>query len=327
MKNLPFRLQAAYKDYLWGGNRLNEEFAKNIDASPLAETWECSTHPDGPSLVATGIFKGKTLIEVLQNNPSFLGEKNEELKELPILIKLIDAKQNLSIQVHPDDDYAQKVENKKYGKNELWYVLSSTPNAELIYGMKEDVSKQEVITAIEDGELEKYLQTVPVKKDDVFFIKAGTIHAICAGVVLLEVQQSSNLTYRLYDYNRIDKDGKKRELHIEKSLDVSDLNKKELPLQNEVKPVIKQGVGTQVLSDNAYFKIERFDINTQSERTMPTLQTTSKSFQALVCISGCGTIIAEDEVIPFIKGDTIFIPADSVELKLHGIAQCVKVTC
>ena len=323
----PFRLIPGSKDYLWGGNRLNEEFNKNIDKSPLAETWECSTHKDGPSYVATGEFTGQSLIDVLYNNPEFLGKNNESIKELPILIKLIDAKQNLSIQVHPDDDYAREVENQLYGKNELWYVLSSEEGAELIYGMKESVDKETVIKAIEDGTLEDYLLKVPVKENDIFFIKAGTIHAICAGVVLLEVQQSSNLTYRLYDYNRIDKDGNKRELHIKKSLDVSSLSETKIPDQKKNKPSIIDGAALELLQQTPYFKIERLTVNTENTRVMPSVQTDELSFQSLVCISGTGTLIFEGGNIPFIKGDCMFIPANSEKISIQGMAQLVKVTC
>ena len=218
--NKPFFLKPAAKDYLWGGNRLNDDFSKGIDMHPLAETWECSTHPDGPSIVASGEHKGKSLIDVLKEHPEYLGTHPRTKDEMPILVKLIDAKQDLSVQVHPSDEYAQKYEHGQLGKTEMWYVLDATKGSQLVYGFKMNQDKDVVKKAIQNGTVEKYLQKVPVKKNDLFYIKAGTVHAIGAGALIAEIQESSNLTYRLYDYNRIDKSGNKRELHIDKGLAV-----------------------------------------------------------------------------------------------------------
>jgi Phosphomannose isomerase len=182
-QNLPFLLKPAGKDYLWGGTRLNDDFSKNIEMDPVAESWECSTHPDGPSTVANGEFLGKTLTEVLHEHPEYLGSHPTNIlrmnhlpeEELPILIKLIDAKKDLSIQVHPDDAYAQEHENGQLGKTEMWYVLDATKDASLIYGLRHDVDKDTVRKAIRTGTLEKYLQKVHIEKDDVFCIEARTI--------------------------------------------------------------------------------------------------------------------------------------------------------
>ena len=187
--NLPFFLKPAGKDYLWGGRRLNDDYAKNIDMTPLAETWECSTHPDGPSTVSSGEFEGRLLSDVLKEHPEYIGTHPQTVGELPILIKLIDAKQDLSVQVHPDDAYAYEHENGQSGKDEMWYVLDAKKDSRLIYGLNRTVTKEELRAGIADGSITKYMQKVPVHKNDVFYIKAGTIHAIGAGVLLAEVQE------------------------------------------------------------------------------------------------------------------------------------------
>jgi len=204
LKAKPFLLKPAGKDYLWGGSRLNDDFAKSIEFTPLAETWECSTHPDGPSIVVSGEFSGEQLASVLKKHPEYLGTHPCTSDELPILIKFIDAKNNLSVQVHPDDDYAREYENGSLGKTEMWYVLDAEKDAQLVYGLYRDMDKDKLRDSIQKGTLEKYLQKVPIKKDDVFFIEAGQVHGIGAGTLIAEIQENSNLTYRLYDYGRTD---------------------------------------------------------------------------------------------------------------------------
>ena len=154
------------KDYLWGGTRLREEYGKKIDLTPLAETWECSVHPDGPSYVANGIYKGQTLAEVLTNHPEYLGIKVEN-GELPVLVKFIDAKKDLSVQVHPTDTFAQEHENGQLGKTEMWYVLDASKDAKLVYGLKQDCTKEEIRKAIANGTVMKYLQKVPIHKAEI----------------------------------------------------------------------------------------------------------------------------------------------------------------
>lgn len=337
--NEPFFLRPAGKDYLWGGNRLNDDFDKRIELSPLAETWECSTHPDGTSLVSSGAYIGSALNVVLKEHPSYLGTHARAVMrthglpeyELPILIKLIDAKQNLSIQVHPDDAYAKDRESGQLGKTEMWYVLDAAKNAHLVYGLSRDIGREELRDAIEKGTVEKYLQKVPIKKNDVFYIPAGTIHAIGAGALIAEIQENSNLTYRLYDYNRTDKFGRKRDLHIEKALDVADLNGSREPVQPMRVLKYRMGMASELLCRCQYFQVERVLLNTERSREMVSFQSGSTSFITLLCVEGCGTIQYQagdkNETYPFFKGDCIFIPADSVEITLHGSAQLLKVGC
>ncbi len=323
----PFLLKPAGKDYLWGGHRLKDDFSKEIDMEPLAETWECSTHPDGPSIVASGAHKGMLLTEVLKEHPEYMGTHPKTDGGLPILIKFIDAKQDLSVQVHPDDEYARKYEHGSLGKTEMWYVLDATKNARLVYGFYHDISKEKLKKSLEEGTVERYLQKVKVKKDDLFYIEAGTVHAIGAGILIAEIQECSNITYRMYDYNRMDKDGKPRTLHIERALEVANRIGTQTPRQPMRVLRYQKGCASELLCRCKYFQVERQLINTEKCREMADFQTDGNSFQVLLCVDGCGTLFGEGEMIHFFKGDCIFVPADSMPLKLHGRAQMLKVRC
>lgn len=322
--NKPFLLKPFGKDYLWGGQRLNDEFAKEIDMSPLAETWECSTHPDGPSYVASGEYDGESLIDVLKKHPDFLGKRIKTDGELPILIKFIDAKNDLSVQVHPTDEYAKEKENGQLGKTEMWYVLDATKDASLVYGLSHTQKESLIRKVIKDGTVEKYLQKVPVKKDDVFFIEAGTIHAIGAGALIAEIQENSNLTYRMYDYDRVGKDGKKRPLHVDKALEVANLEGMSEPEQPLRVLKYRQGVASELLCRCKYFEVYRMIVNTE-RRQIVHYKADENSFRVLLCVNGCGTVKFGDEILDIYKGDCLFVPADSVELKIHGKIQFLDV--
>lgn len=323
--NSPFFLKPVGKDYLWGGKRLNDEFAKEIDLTPLAETWECSTHPDGPSLVVSGSNKGKLLTEVLKEHMEYLGTHPKTSGELPILIKFIDAGRDLSVQVHPDDIYARNYENGQLGKTEMWYVLAADKNAKLVYGLRHDVDANTLRKAIENNTIEKYLQKVTVKKNDLFYIEAGVIHAIGAGVLVAEIQENSNLTYRLYDYNRTDKHGNKRKLHIDKAMKVAKLKKSAEPRQPLRVLKYRQGCASELLCRCQYFEVYRMIVNTERVRHMVEYKADEVSFRVLLCIDGCGVIMFNKEVFPFFRGDCIFVPAESVLIKIHGQAQFLDV--
>lgn len=326
--NKPFLLKPVGKDYLWGGKRLKDEFCKDMDMSPLAESWECSTHPDGISVVVGGVYDGLSLKEVLQIHPEYMGTHPSFGAELPILIKLIDAKQNLSVQVHPTDDYAQKNENGQLGKTEVWYVLDATPDAKLVYGLNRTLSKEKMKSSVYDGTVEKYLQYVPIRKDDIFYIEAGTIHAIGAGSLIAEIQENSNLTYRLYDYDRVDKNGKKRELHIDKALQVANLKSMNEPKQPLRVLKYEPGVARELLCRCKYFEVYRMLVNTE-RRQVVTFQADELSFRVLLCIKGYGVISYKDEsdvqIMDVYKGDCIFVPANSVVLTIKGQLQFLDV--
>lgn len=324
----PFLLRPAGKDYLWGGNRLNDEFAKGIDMTPLAETWECSTHPDGTSRIEGGQHDGRLLSNVLREHPEYLGTHPRTKDELPILIKLIDAKRDLSVQVHPDDDYAREHENGSLGKTEMWYVLDATKDASLIYGFYHDMDRETLRRSLEAGTVEKYLQKVPIRKNDVFYIEAGMVHAIGAGALIAEIQESSNLTYRMYDYNRTDKNGKPRELHIEKALEVANLKGSASPRQPMRVLKYRPSCASELLCRCKYFQVERLIVNTEVCRKMVDMQTGPNSFEVLLCTDGCGVLFGTDgEALNFFRGDCIFLPADSVPVKMHARAQILRVSC
>ena len=328
--NIPFLLKPAAKDYLWGGRRLNDEFNKGIDVYPLAETWECSTHPDGQSLVASGPNSGKTLEDVLRKHPEYLGSHPLQIMkgtpELPVLIKLIDAGQDMSVQVHPDDAYALENENC-LGKTEVWYVLAAREGASLVYGFNQDMDRERVQNALAGGTIKKYLNHVPVRKNDVFFVKAGTVHAIGAGIVMAEIQESSNLTYRLYDYGRLDKNGKKRKLHIEKALQVMNMQSSVLPRQPMRVLRYKRGCACELLTRCKYFQVERLLLNTDIYGLSLDYKTGSNGFQVLLCTEGRGFLSGENFSLSFSKGNCVFVPAESIPLKLGGQAQLWKVSC
>lgn len=322
--NSPFLLRPSGKDYLWGGRRLNDEFEKNIELDPLAETWECSTHPDGPSYVVGSEFDGMELAQVIKIHPEYLGTRHKGTNELPILIKLIDAKNDLSVQVHPNDEYANQYENGQLGKTEMWYVLDASKDASLVYGFRHDSDKDTIRDAIKKGTLMKHLQRVPIKKDDLFFIEAGTVHAIGAGALIAEIQENSNLTYRLYDYDRMDKHGMKRDLHVEKALKVARLKSSAEPKQPLRVLKYRQGVASELLCRCKYFEVYRMLVNTE-RRQIVHYQADEMSFRVLLCVNGCGTIGYKETSFSFFKGDCIFVPANSVELNIHGQAQFLDV--
>ncbi len=311
----PFRLIAPVKDYIWGGTKLREEFGKVSDLDRLAESWELSCHKDGESIIADGEYKGRTLSEYLAENPQAKGSNCDRFEYFPVLIKLIDARDNLSVQVHPDNEYAQRVEGE-YGKTEMWYIVDCEEGASLIYGFKEEISKEDFRKAIEENTLLDKVNTVPVKKGDVFFIEAGTLHAIGKGILIAEIQQNSNTTYRVYDYGRVGADGKPRELHIEKALDVTNL--KPAPEQRSFAPLKLEGKceGTvmQILADCDYFTVSKAELDS----TVYTADVDERSFMHILAIDGSGTFSDGNEEMSFSKGEGIFIPAGSGVFTISG---------
>jgi mannose-6-phosphate isomerase len=323
----PFLLKPVGKDYLWGGNRLNDDFSKNLSVSPLAETWECSTHEAGICRIGSGVFEGKSLKEVLASHPEMLGRHANDKGELPILVKLIDAKEDLSLQVHPDDEYAALYENGSLGKTEMWYVLYAAPGSEIMYGFKANTSKEEVKKALDEGRFESLVQRVPIKKDQVFFVSPGTVHGIGKGALLAEVQESSDITYRIYDYDRVGKDGKKRELHIDKALEVMDYNGADSPRQPIRVLKYTMGSASEILNRCKYFQTERLIMNTERCREYMSFPQLKETFQILLCTDGCGVLHAGDVTLDIFRGDCIFVPAGEKTMKLHGMAQFLKVRC
>ncbi len=232
------------------------------------------------------------------------------------------------MQVHPDDNYAWEHENGALGKTEMWYVLDARKDARIIYGFYHDMDKKSLHRSLLDGTVEKYLQKIPVKRGDVFFINAGQVHAICAGTLVAEIQENSNLTYRMYDYNRTDRHGKKRELHIEKALDVADLKGGRTPKQPMRLLRYAKGCAAELLCRCEHFQVERLLVNTERQRGLAEFHPAGNTFQIMLCISGCGTLVSGMATsINLFKGDCIFIPANSQDFSIHGKMQVLRVTC
>lgn len=311
-KMKPLKLQPAIKDYIWGGTRLSREFDYYAETDRQAEAWVLSCHPDGDCIIENTAFKGRTLRDVLQNEgKTYLGTNAEKFSDFPVLIKLIDAKDNLSLQVHPDDAYAKEHENQN-GKTEMWYIVDCEEGASLIFGVKEDMTKEQFQKAVEENTVLDFCNRVNVKKGDVFFIKAGTLHAIGKGILLAEVQQSSNVTYRVYDYGRL-QNGKPRELHVQKALDVLNLQKNE---ETDFAPKKFEMLGESkktLLSSCKIFTASRLDI-----KESVTVTADETSFVSLLALDGNGCLCCGDGVLTFYKGESVFLPAGLGEVQILG---------
>ncbi len=307
----PIKVIPAFKDYIWGGQKLRTVYGKPTDISPLAESWELSCHPDGPSVIVGGEHDGKTLDSYIRENPACLGTGYDST-ELPILIKLIDAQDNLSVQVHPNDAQAKVWENQN-GKTEMWYVVQADEGALMTCGMKQDTSKEDFEKAILDNTVGELLNTVPSSAGDVFFVEAGTVHAIGKGNVIAEIQQNSNVTYRLYDYGRVGKDGKTRELHIEKGVKASNCN------ATEPRAIPTCSDGTRLLGSCRYFAVKEIPVSGEYK-----LVADEKSYHALIVVAGSVQLECAGYSEEIVTGQTVFIPANLGAYTLTGNATVLQ---
>ena len=302
------KLKPVFKDYIWGGTRLHTDYGFETGFDKTAEGWMLACHKDGMNTIEGGVFDKMTLQEVIDKEGlEKIGGKNcLKFPYFPVLIKIIDAYDNLSIQVHPDDEYARRVENE-FGKTEIWYVLDATDDAKLIYGFKNKITKDEFRKSIEDNTLLDKLNVVNVKKGDLFFIEAGTVHAIGKGALIAEIQQNSNCTYRVYDYGRVGKDGKPRELHIDKAVDVSNT----IPPKYDIKPmgdeIESNGNISQLLTKCDLFTVDRYQITSGI-----TLTADEDSFNHILVTDG------EIDGKPAKKGDSYFVPAGYGDYTVKG---------
>lgn len=324
----PFvKLAPAYKDFLWGGERLKTLFGKECEYDVVAESWELSAHEAGLAKIASGRHKGSTFAKYLHTlGKEKWGWKCQSLPDFPILVKLIDAKERLSVQVHPDDEYALSYENQ-YGKNEMWYVLDCEDGAGIYCGFNRDVTKEEVKRRIEDNTILEVLNWIPAKKGDVFFIQAGCVHAIGAGMLICEIQQSSNCTYRLYDYNRKDRYGNLRELHLEKALDVLDYTKYDLEQMHvNVDSVLTDekllpdafGYGGQLLGRCKYFECYDYKVSGEMEISLD-----PNSFVSIMCVAGSGVLKKGGYELAFDRGDSMYAPAAEGKVSVKGTCELV----
>lgn len=308
----PLKMQPCYKEYLWGGTRLKSEFGKTDAPDMTAESWELAGHPDGASRVAEGEFAGKTVVELGGlDHDSFWGS-GCRTAGFPLLVKLIDAQKDLSIQVHPSNHTAL-AEQGEQGKAEMWYVVDCEPQAFLYYGFSQKVSKAEFLDRAHNGSICQILNRVPVAKGDVFYILPGTIHAIGAGIVIAEIQQNSNTTFRVYDYQRRGADGAQRPLQLERAAEVVDYT-----------PVIPQGCKANSsasfpeftmaeMFSCRYFQAYRIDV-----RESVALRCDGRSFQHVLCVEGGGNIRSEAGTYSFGRGDSFFMPAALGKYRIEG---------
>ena len=290
------KLIPACKSIIWGGSKLKKYYGKKSDAEPLAESWELSLHKDGESLIADG-----TPLSVAATEADF-GENCKGFPFFPVLVKLIDADAKLSVQVHPADDYALENENS-LGKTEMWYIADADEGAGIYLGFKESITREEFENSIKNKTLTDYLQFIPVKKGECYFIPAGTIHAICEGCLICEIQQNSNITYRVYDYGRVGADGKERQLHVEKALDVTNTEKFE---PSSLNVATKEGT---LLGINKFFTATHVSVNGEGS-----IDNDERSFICFTCLEGEGAIGGEK----IKKGESVFVPANHGRIDLKG---------
>ncbi len=311
----PIKLIPAYKEYLWGGENLKKLYNKKSPYAVTAESWELSTHKDGESVAANGEYAGEPLARILARwGAAAVGEGYQPQSgdvDLPILIKLLDANDNLSIQVHPGDEYAMANEGDR-GKTELWYITEAAPDAAVYFGFNRELTKKEFAAAIADNKLPELLNRVPCKKGQHFLVKAGTVHALCKGAVVAEIQQSSNVTYRVYDYDR-KVNGVLRQLHIDKALDVSELCTPDEGASGYSPDYVQSESSSALLAKTQYFTVNRVDISGSQ-----TLTATAKSFHSLIFVEGEGELSYQGSSIPFTAGDTFFVPAGIGEYSIVG---------
>ncbi|WP_077614052.1 mannose-6-phosphate isomerase, class I [Caenibacillus caldisaponilyticus] len=312
MKREPLFLEPVFKERIWGGDRLQKEFGYDIPSPRTGECWGISAHEHGPSIIKNGPLAGKTLIEAWSRHRDWFGDHPAD--EFPLLTKILDARTDLSVQVHPNDHYAQKVERVPYGKTECWYVIDCEEGAEIVYGHHAD-SKETFQAMVEQGVWDKLLRRVKVKPGDFFFVPSGTIHAIGAGIMILETQQSSDITYRVYDYGRRDENGNERELHIDKAIEVTRFPHQNVPLTYEVLRE-SRAVVTTLVSDK-YFTVYHWDVRGHLTRSM------DKPFILVSVIKGGGTLVIDDDRYEIKKGDHFIIPSGVWEFEIVGECECI----
>ncbi len=307
----PLKLGMITKKIIWGGERLAREYGKGTPGEKIAESWELTDRTDGVNTIVGGTFDGMLLSDYLNAHKDEV-QKGWDGERFPLLIKLIDAEADLSIQVHPDDEYAAE-HTTDLGKTEMWYIVDAAPDARIIYGLKKKYSAAEVRAAIENGTLEELMNYVPVKKGETYFIPSGMVHAICRGILIAEIQQNSNITYRVYDYNRRGADGKLRELHVDDALAVID--KIEDP--SAVRADANEELG--IIAKCGYFTVYHF------EKAF-SMTATENSFVHLLCLGGKATIAWNGGSMDIAKGESVYVPAGFGEFSVSDGADIVAST-
>lgn len=306
------KVDPVFQERIWGGRKLNTLFNYNIPDGNIGECWGISAHPNGMSYVSSGEYKGMTLAELWQNHRYLFGDYTNE--EFPLLIKLLDAREDLSVQVHPNDEQAQRLEGEPYGKTECWYVVDAEPGAELILGHRAQTSS-EFVERIEHGQWDDLLCRMPVKKGDFIYVPSGTIHAIGKGIVILETQQSSDTTYRVYDFDRVDAAGNLRELHLEKALAVTNFPNEQVVIVPETIKV-PDGTITTLVETNEF---NVYHMCVQPGFTLDPLD----RFRLVSIVEGEGQVNGEQVG----KGDHFIVVAGHRPLKVEGTMEWIVSDC
>ncbi len=321
-RKYPLKLNYIAKNALWAGRRLMREFGKTSENETISETWELTVRRDEMSRILNGEAAGMTLAEYFEMcgydcvTPYFKAGGR-----FPLLIKLIDAEDVLSVQVHPDDGYARSVENDS-GKTEMWHVIDAKEGAKLIYGLKSGMDKKDFAEAVASGRIGEVVNEINVRAGDTYFIPAGMIHAIGAGILIAEIQQNADLTYRVYDFDRVGADGQKRELHIEKALDVTRaFSEEEIDSIRYSKG--RSAASEELLANSDYFTVRKITVKGKREK----ITVSDESFVSLLCIDGNGEIIYNNESYPVGKGDSYFLPAGMGECELTGNMTVIVSSC
>lgn len=313
----PIKCDPILKESIWGGTKLKSLLNKNIISETTGESWELSAVPDNVSIIANGAFTGKSLAEVIESfSTEILGTAVSRRfgNQFPLLFKFIDAKKDLSIQVHPDDTLAKKRHNS-FGKTEMWYIIQADEGARLIVGFNENVTPEVYSKHLHDNTLLDILDQITVSKGDVFLLEAGTVHAIGGGIVLAEIQQTSDITYRIYDFDRKDADGNFRPLHVKEAVDAINF------AESDTKKIYGKAVNTSnLMVDGKYFRTSCLPLSGELD-----IAKNGTSFTVYMCVEGSFEIVAEGQVYPFSIGDTVLIPAALRNYKLSGKASLLEI--
>ena len=307
----PIFLKPVFQERIWGGEKLKQEYNYDIPSKHTGEAWVISAHPNGPNVIENGFLAGKTLAEAWNNHGELFNKKQEEY---PLLVKVLDANDNLSVQVHPDDTFAREVENQPYGKTECWYVLSAELDAELVLGHHAK-TREELEKMMDHEEWDQLLNKVKVKAGDFFYVPSGTIHAIGEGIVILEIQQSSDITYRVYDYDRTDADGNKRELHLERSKQVATVPHQQIKLARDVQQ--SDGLKITTLVQEEYFSVFHWQLNGKAEQEMTT------DFLQISVIEGKAELTTTESTVHVEKGEHFILPYGMGSYRLSGEAEMI----
>jgi mannose-6-phosphate isomerase len=302
----PMKFIPVYQERIWGGNQFQSLFGRCLPTNKTGESWELSSHENGLSIIRNGCYAGQTLNELsARETEKIFGSHYEGPAAFPLLIKLLDANDKLSVQVHPDDEAAQRLESGQ-GKTEAWYVVQAAPDAEIIYGLEPGITKEKFQQAMHEN-IAAVLHKVPVQTGDMIYVPAGKVHALCGGVVVYEVQQTSDITYRIYDYDRVGSDGKKRPLAVDKALSVIHFH--------------EQGATSfhQSLLKSPYFTMEKLFVQGELKCF------TADHFVVFCIISGSGEILSEAGSESVAAGDTLLIPACLGDFRVQGSLECLKI--